>query len=184
MLTEKLILFGILSVPVIITSWRTLFHLKSHGFFRFLSWECIIWLFVSSYRYWFADPFSIRQIISWIFLLASVYLVVAGVVRIKRSGKQKEERDDRKLYKFERTSELIDTGIFKYIRHPLYSSLLFLTWGIYLKNTNDILFFIALFSSIFLFLTAKFDEKECIEFFGEKYRDYMKRSKRFIPFIW
>ena len=182
--TVRLILFVILSIPVVIISWRTLFHLNSHGFYRFLSWECIIWLFVSSYRYWFVDPFSIRQIISWIFLLASAYFVIAGVLHMKRFGKQRAERDDRKLYQFERTSELIDTGIFTYIRHPLYASLLFLTWGIYLKNMTVALLPVALLSSVFLMLTARFDEKECIHYFGEKYREYMKRSKRFIPFLW
>jgi protein-S-isoprenylcysteine O-methyltransferase Ste14 len=78
---------------------------------------------------------------------------------------------------------LIDKGIFKYIRHPLYSSLLFLTWGIFLKNTTDLLLFITVLSSAFLYLTAIFEEKECIKFFGEKYSEYMKRSKMFIPFI-
>ncbi len=35
---EKLILFGILSIPVIFISWHTLFNVKSHGFYRFFSW--------------------------------------------------------------------------------------------------------------------------------------------------
>lgn len=35
----------------------------------------------------------------------------------------------------------------------------------------------------FLYLTALFDEKECVKYFGNRYREYMKRTKRFIPFI-
>ena len=27
------------------------------------------------------------------------------------------------------------------------------------------------------------DEDECIRFFGAEYRDYMKRTKRFVPFV-
>ena len=180
---QRFILFGILSIPLVIISWRSIFNIKSHGLYRFLSWECIIWLLVSNYRFWFDNPFSIRQIISWGFLLFSGYLVIAGAILLKRFGKQGEARDEKELYKFEKTSELIDHGIFKYIRHPLYSSLLFLTWGVFLKNTTDLLLFIAILSSALLFLTAIFDEKECIKFFGEKYREYMKRSKRFIPYI-
>jgi protein-S-isoprenylcysteine O-methyltransferase Ste14 len=60
---------------------------------------------------------------------------------------------------------------------------LFLTWGIFMKHTTYFLLFIAILSTAFLFITAIFDEKECIQYFGEKYREYMKRSKRFIPFI-
>jgi protein-S-isoprenylcysteine O-methyltransferase Ste14 len=179
----KLLLFGFLSVPVIIVSWQTLFHAKSHGFYRFFSWECIIWLFVSNYKYWFERPFNLNQIFSWIFLIFSAYLVIAGVIMLKKAGKQGIQRNDEALYKFERTSELIDTGIYAYIRHPLYSSLLFLTWGIFLKHTSIYLFIVALSSSIFLFITALFDEKECVDFFGDKYVQYMKRTKRFIPFM-
>ncbi|MCX6239498.1 MAG: isoprenylcysteine carboxylmethyltransferase family protein [Bacteroidia bacterium] len=180
---EKLVIFGILSLPVVYLSWRTLFTIESHGFYRFFSWECIIWLFVSNYKYWFVDAFSIKQIFSWIFLFYSVYLIIAGVALMKKKGKPVKNRDEKELFQFEKTSELIDTGIFRYIRHPLYSSLLFLTWGIFLKNTTNLLLFVALSSSVFLYLTAIFDEKECIRFFGDQYREYMKRSKRFIPFV-
>ena len=41
----EIISLVILSFPVIILSWRTLFSVKSHGFYRFFSWECIIWIF-------------------------------------------------------------------------------------------------------------------------------------------
>jgi len=180
---EKLIIFGILSLLVIYISWKTLFAIRSHGFYRFFSWECIIWLFVSDYKFWFDEPFSFRQIISWVFLFIATYLVIAGVVLLKRKGKPLKTRDEKELFQFEKTSELIDQGIFKYIRHPLYSSLLFLTWGIFLKNITINLFFVALASSVFLYFTALFDEKECVQFFGNSYIEYMKRTKRFIPFI-
>jgi protein-S-isoprenylcysteine O-methyltransferase Ste14 len=180
---ERLIAFGILTIPIIIISRRTLFDFRSHGFYRFFSWECIIWLFVSNFTFWFDDPFSIRQIFSWIFLFWSAYVVIAGVILLKKSGKPVESRNDKNLYEFEKTSELVDHGIYRYIRHPLYSSLLFLTWGIFLKHTTVLLFFVALLSTVCLYFTAIFDEKECTEYFGEKYIAYMKRSKRFIPFI-
>lgn len=180
---ERIILFGILSLPVVYLSWRTLFVVNSHGFYRFFSWECILWLFASDFKLWFDDPFSIRQIFSWIFLFISVYLVIAGVVLLKKKGKPLKNRDEKELFQFEKTSELIDEGIFKYIRHPLYSSLLFLTWGIFLKNTTNTLFLVAVVSSLFLFFTAIFDEKECIKYFGNQYAEYMKRTKRFIPFM-
>lgn len=180
---EPWILFGILSIPVIIISRKTLFNVKSHGFYRFFSWECIIWLFASNYPFWFDNPFGVTQLFSWSFLLIAVYLVVAGVILLKTIGKPKTDREENSFYEFEKTTVLIDHGIFKYIRHPMYSSLLFLTWGIFFKNMTSLLFLIAVLSSVFLFLTALSDEKECIKFFGDKYSEYMKRSKRFIPFL-
>jgi len=180
---EKLIVFGILSIPVILISWRTLFSIKTHGFYRFFSWECILWLLISNYSYWFENPSSIKQIFSWIFLFYSIYPVLAGTLLLMKAGKSAKKRDEKALYQFEKTDELIDTGIYKFIRHPLYSSLLFLTWGIFLKNTTGFLLIISVLSSAFLYITALFDEKECVAYFGEKYRDYMKRTKRFIPFV-
>ena len=180
---ERFILFGILSVPVIIISWRALFSAKNHGFYRFLSWECIVWLLASNYRYWFKDPFGALQIISWILLIISVYLIIAGVLMMKKMGKSSKKRDDSTLYQFEKTTELVDTGIFNYIRHPLYSSLLFLTWGIYCKHITWLELIIALLSTVFLYLTALNDEKECLKTFGNKYKEYMKRTKKFIPFV-
>lgn len=180
---DRLIIFVILSLPVILISWRTLFNIKSHGFYRFFSWECIVWLAVSNYKFWFDNPFCVKQIFAWIFLLTAGYLVIAGVLLLKKARKPEKNRDEKTLYQFEKTAELIDTGIFKFIRHPLYSSLLFLTWGIFLKNITPELFIISLVSSIFLYVTAKFDEKECIEYFGEEYKNYMRKSKMFIPFL-
>ncbi|MBN1388862.1 MAG: isoprenylcysteine carboxylmethyltransferase family protein [Bacteroidales bacterium] len=180
---DKYIIFATLSIPVIIISWRTLFDLRSHGFYRFLSWECILWLFAANYRYWFVEPFSVRQIFSWIFLVISACVVIMGVVQMKRKGRPGRDSRQKTLYRFEKTSHLVDTGIFRYIRHPLYSSLLFLTWGIFLKHITVTLLIISILSSLFLFITALIDEKECIDYFGDEYRQYMKRTRRFIPFL-
>jgi protein-S-isoprenylcysteine O-methyltransferase Ste14 len=180
---DKIVLFIILSVPLTVISWRTLFNARKHGFYRYFSWECMAWIFVSVYRQWFDDPFSARQIASWILLIIAIYMVLAGAMLLLNKGKAGNERNEKNLYGFERTTELVDTGIFRYIRHPLYSSLIFLTWGIFLKGPTFELTIIALFSSAFLFITAVYDENECIAYFGARYTEYMKRSKRFIPFI-
>jgi protein-S-isoprenylcysteine O-methyltransferase Ste14 len=179
----NLIIFGFLSVPIVILSWRTLLAPGSHGFYRFFGWECILWLFAFNSSMWFKDPFSFHQILSWLFLCLSAYLVISGVIRLHKSGKPNSNRNEKSLYQFEKTSVLVETGIFKYIRHPLYSSLIFLTWGILLKRPDVHLFLVSLISTAFLYLTARYDEKECIGFFGTEYLEYMKRSKMFIPFV-
>lgn len=180
---DKVILFIALSLPLIYLSKRSLFDIKSHGFPRFFSWECIIALFVANYKFWFVEPLSAKQVISWVLLVVSAYMVVAGVVLLRRASKPGVVRVDEKLFKFEKTTELVTSGIFKYIRHPLYSSLIFLTWGIYFKHPTVIMAFVALLSSVLLWFTAVGDEKECISFFGDRYSEYMKGTKRFIPFV-
>lgn len=181
-LTDILI-FAILTIIVIYISRRNIFRVKSHGFYRFLSWECIVVLFTSNYRFWFDDPLNIFQVLSWLFLIASGYTVAAGVVKMKKAGRQQSSRNGKDLYTFEKTTELIDSGIFRYIRHPLYASLLYLTWGIFFKRPALPLMIFAVLSSVFLYITARFDEKECTAYFGDRYREYMKRSWRFVPFV-
>lgn len=178
-----LVAFVLLSIPVVIISWKSFSNTKSHGFYRFFSFELILLLLVFKIEFWFAHPFAIHQIISWILLIISLFLVFTGVFTLKKSGKQKISRQQDDLLPFEKTTELVKTGIFKYIRHPMYSSLLLLTWGIYLKNPDIVFLFVAMFSSLFLFFTALADEKECIQFFGSQYTEYMKTTKRFIPFV-
>jgi protein-S-isoprenylcysteine O-methyltransferase Ste14 len=115
--------------------------------------------------------------------LLSIYVVLAGIYYLRKKGGSKQERADNTLYAFEKTNQLVDSGIYRYIRHPLYSSLLYLTWGIFLKHITLSLCIIALLSSVFLYITARLDEKECIRYFGNQYADYMKKSKMFIPFV-
>jgi protein-S-isoprenylcysteine O-methyltransferase Ste14 len=180
---DKVILFIALSIPVILLSRKSLFDFKSHGFTRFFSWECIIALFVINYEGWFMEPFSAVQIISWLMLSISLYLVTESVIRFRKASRNGIRRVDEKLYRFEKTTELVTKGIYRYIRHPMYSSLLFLTWGIWFKQPLLVTFPVALLSSLLLWLTARRDEKECISYFGDSYRGYMSSTKRFIPFI-
>ncbi|HPR32522.1 MAG TPA: isoprenylcysteine carboxylmethyltransferase family protein [Prolixibacteraceae bacterium] len=179
-----IIIFISLSLFIVFISARNLKKIHSHGFFRFLSWECIAWLFANNYRYWFTDPFSIPQFFSWFFLIVAVYMVLAGVVTMKKKGRaEKKARDEEHLFSFEATTALVSEGIFRYIRHPLYASLLFLNWGVFLKHFEIHLLVTAIASTIFLYITARYDEKECEEYFGEEYRLYRKRTRLFIPWI-
>jgi protein-S-isoprenylcysteine O-methyltransferase Ste14 len=179
----KFLLFGLLSLPVILVSRRSLLSPGNHGFYRFFSWECILWLLVNNVPFWIEDPLSFRQIISWLLLFSSIYYVAAGTTLLVKKGRPDTTKERDNLYSFEKTTELVDKGIYRYIRHPLYGSLLLLTWGVFLKHTTPSLFLISFISTLFLYLTALADEKECISYFGWKYLDYMKRSKRFIPFV-
>jgi protein-S-isoprenylcysteine O-methyltransferase Ste14 len=180
---EQYLVFAFLTIPVAIFSRRSLFRMRHHGFYRFLSWECILWLFAANYPAWFSEPSAVNQLFSWFLLCLSAFVAIRGALDIKQKGKPGTKRDDDALYAFEKTSVLVDTGIFRYIRHPLYASLLLLTWGIYLKAPTLLLLIPSLLSTAFLFVTAILDEQECIGYFGEAYADYMKRSKRFIPWI-
>jgi protein-S-isoprenylcysteine O-methyltransferase Ste14 len=137
------------TVILVFISWfLSIKDKRYHGIARFFSFESILILFLLNWRLWFRNPFAWNQIIAWILLFSSIYPVVAGYLLLKRKGKSEKS--------LENTTILIKSGIYRYIRHPLYCSLL---------------------------LLAKIEEKEMLVKFGNQYSDYMKETKMFIPFI-
>ena len=157
---------------------------NSHGFYRFFAWETIVLLFLLNVDFWFTHPLRWNQVFSWLFLAASLVPLLWGVILLKKLGKPVTTRPgDQALLSFEKTSRLVTVGIFRFIRHPLYASLLFLTVGLFFKQLSWLGFCLALLASIFILLTAFAEEKEMYKVFGSEYEQYRKHTKRFIPFI-
>jgi protein-S-isoprenylcysteine O-methyltransferase Ste14 len=180
----KATIFGIGTVVLIIISRASLRAPRSHGFYRFFAWEFILGLFLLNENFWFYKPFAWNQIIAWILLLTSLIPLGYGVHFLQTRGQPADKRKgDDSLLAFEKTTRLVTRGIYKYIRHPLYSSLFLLTWGIFFKHISVIGISLAMAATIFLIFTAKADEMECIQFFGSAYIDYMKTTRMFIPYI-
>ena len=185
MFTIQMILLLVGSIGLLLVSRASLRNPSSHGFYRFFAWEAILLLFVSVLPAWFVDPGSWNQVISWILLVLSIIPLGWGVFLLKRLGKPVGTRgNEDTLMSFERTTRLVTTGIFRFIRHPLYASLLILAWGLFFKMPSWLGFALALAASAFLHRTAVADERECLRFFGEEYADYCRRTKRFIPFMY
>jgi len=155
----------------------------SHGFCRFFAWEAILGLSLLNIDVWFRDPFSWHQLISWLLLMVSAVLVVVGVRLLKQLGEPDDQRDDTPMAAFEKTTTLVTTGIYRYIRHPLYSSLLFLAWGIFFKAPAGFGGLLALATTLLLLATARVEEAENVRFFGNAYREYTKSTKMFIPYL-
>lgn len=171
----KWTVFAVLSIGLIFYSRKSMKSLHSHGFFRFFAFESILALLFLNLGYWFHEPFSILQIASWLLLLSSIILVTAGFYLLHNVGKPKRG--------IEETTVLVKRGVFRYIRHPLYSSLLLLGWGIFLKDPSMPSTLLVLAASGFLLATAKVEETENMKRFGSEYAEYMKTTKMLIPFL-
>ena len=178
------IVFSLLTLFLIYISRASLRAPRSHGFYRFFAWEFMLALFLINEKFRFQNPFAWYQLIARTLLIASLIPLAFGVSALKSRGKPTANREgDPSLLAFEKTTQLVTSGVYKYIRHPLYSSLFLLTWGMFFKLPSITGGTLTAVATLFLVLTAKADEAECIQFFGPAYNDYMKKTKMFIPYL-
>ncbi|WP_333803819.1 methyltransferase family protein [Sulfurospirillum sp.] len=77
---------------------------------------------------------------------------------------------------------LITTGAYRYIRHPMYFSVLVMILGIVVSKPTLFSYFIYVLLVVTLFLKAKKEEILWMEHSSE-YKEYMQHTKRIIPFI-
>jgi protein-S-isoprenylcysteine O-methyltransferase Ste14 len=148
---------------------------RLHGYPRFFAFESIFVLVLLNGRSWFRDPLSPRQVVSWLMLTASIGVIVAGFGTLRKHGKPEGN--------FENTTRLVDVGIYKFIRHPMYASLVFLGIGVFLKGVRLITALVLAINLAACWITALMDEREMKARFGDEYAAYMKTTKRFIPFV-
>ncbi len=111
----------------------------------------------------------------WIFLLTSAAVTIWTFTH-NRFGNFNIVPDIKK------DAKLITTGPYRYIRHPMYSSLFFGMAGVvcYFSHRLNWLFLALLV--IVLYLKASKEERLWSEH-HEEYERYQKTSKYFIPFI-
>jgi len=177
------IFFLLGSVVLVWVSLKSLRNLRAHGLYRFFAWEILLVMVALNVNGWFQNPFVWYQLISWALLIISAVLVILGMRLLHQMGKQDAGRNDASLYAFEKTSKLVTVGLYRYIRHPLYSSLFFLGWGIFFKSPSWLDIALAILCTFFLLETARMEEAENIKYFGDEYLEYMKRTKMFVPFV-
>jgi len=176
-------IFVLASIELAYVSRASLLKPRSHGFYRFLAWEGILALALLNVGVWFRHPFSWHQLISWALLAIAAFLVIHGAFLLRLMGKPDERRNETPMIAFEKTTTLVTAGAYRYIRHPLYSSLLFLAWGIFFKDPSLPGGLLGIAVTLALVVTARVEEAEDIRFFGQPYRDYMRRTKMLIPFL-
>jgi len=87
-------------------------------------------------------------------------------------------------FQIKKDHELITAGIYKYLRHPIYSGFYFLAVGSLLVSSSWLFLPIAVLLFPAMSKCGQREELILIKHFGEKYRLYMQNSKRLIPFIY
>lgn len=172
----NIIIFVLGTIGLLYISWNfSLRKKRYHGIPRFFAFESILLLVILNYIDWFKDPFSLTQIVSWILLISSAAIAFSGFCVLIKRGKPQGQIED--------TTKLVETGIYKYIRHPIYASVIPGVFGVLLKDMGYTQIILTVAALVFIVFTAKVEEIEMIKKFGSEYEAYIKKTKMFIPFI-
>jgi len=171
----RLLVFVIATVPILMFSWPSLQRPRSHGFFRFFAFESILLLVLINSGRWFFRPFSFLQLFSWPMLIFSLFLAAYSLYMLRHAGRPRDGLED--------TTIMVHHGAYRFLRHPLYASLWWLAWGAFLKSPTLLALTLTLMASLFVYATARVEEQENLQKFGQDYARYMQQTKMFIPFI-
>lgn len=169
-------LFIGLSLLLLVLAWPTLRTPSPRGVIRFLVFEAVLGLTVLGAPNWFLEAFSWRQILSWLLLVGSLALAIGAFIMLHRFGAPQAG--------IETTQHLVERGVYRWIRHPLYCSLFVFGAGAWLKHPDLWGAAILLALAGLVVATARIEEGENLQRFGEMYRAYMSRTRRFIPRVY
>jgi protein-S-isoprenylcysteine O-methyltransferase len=122
-----------------------------------------------------AHPFPLLQAIG--VALTFLGLLIAIVARYTIGRNWSGSIDIKKGH------ELITTGIYGYVRHPIYSGVFLMALGAVLVLQSIICLLLLILITIFFVFKYKQEEKFLEKYFPQEYPVYKKRVKAIIPFI-
>jgi protein-S-isoprenylcysteine O-methyltransferase Ste14 len=179
----RAVIFAAASVAFALLTRRSLGAPRSHGFYRFFAFELLLALVLLNAPHWFHEPLSPRQVVSWSILAASLGLAIEAFRLFFTIGRPARNVAQGANLWFEKTTMLVAVGIYRFIRHPMYASLMGLGWGAFLKHSSGISLGLALGACGFLVAASIAEERENLARFGPAYAAYMRTTRRFVPLL-
>jgi protein-S-isoprenylcysteine O-methyltransferase Ste14 len=163
------------SLPLVYISWPSLKNRRSAGMFRFFGYETAVLLTVHNIGYWAQDTHPVVKIAGLVLVFLGAGLLAQGIFLLHKFGEGEFGIDD--------TTKLVISGVYRFIRHPVYAGVLYFGWGMFLQDVSLLSVTLVAAMSVFLYAAARFEEQAVLAQFGNDYAAYMKRSRMFIPFV-
>ena len=85
----------------------------------------------------------------------------------------------RQIVSDEKKGNLITSGLYRYVRHPLYTFGLLILWLSPSMTVNSLIVYISL--TIYILVGAYFEERKLLRVFGQEYADYKNVTPMLIP---
>jgi protein-S-isoprenylcysteine O-methyltransferase Ste14 len=87
----------------------------------------------------------------------------------------------RQLFEEEKSPQLVTRGLYRYVRHPLYTFGLLTIWLSSSVSINSFVVYVA--ATIYTLVGAYFEERKLLREFGQSYADYKRVTPMLIPFL-
>ncbi len=124
---------------------------------------------------WSAQLRTLSKPLGFILLSLGACLIIAGLVYL---GKNLSALPHPK-----ENAELVQTGAYALVRHPIYSGIIFASFGWSLLAASSLMFFYSILLFVFFELKSNREEKQLAVFFKD-YVSYQKQVKKLIPFVY
>jgi protein-S-isoprenylcysteine O-methyltransferase Ste14 len=131
-----------------------------------------------TWRGWPARPFPDGRIVS----ACAAALILAATVLFLGAVRSMGRRLTALPYPVE-NSTLVETGPFRFVRHPIYSGVMFASFGWALLVQGWLTLVYAAVLTVFLDVKARREERWLEERFPA-YADYRRRVRRLVPFVY
>lgn len=152
------------------------FYRLAYNIFSVISFTPILWLMAV-----LPDQVLYRISAPWIYAamagqVLAIVLLIVGVWQtdmLSFIGLRQLFEEDK------RSSQLVTHGLYKWVRHPLYTAGLLFIWLTPIVSQNSLVVIIAL--TIYIVLGALFEERKLEREFGTVYADYKTVTPMLIP---
>lgn len=144
-------------------------------------------LFVSSmlltlFSYWFRPDSLLIIHDSLLLQLLGVCFVFSGYICLVRAFNDLGDNYS-PLFDAYFPKNLVTTGIYRIVRHPIYLFNLFVSFGLVISSGSLIVLVNAIVGLFFVIKAVQLEEKYLMKSFPE-YRDYSSRSWRLVPYLY
>lgn len=154
----------------------TRFYRLIYNIFSVISFAPILWLMAI-----LPDRVLYRIPAPWLYLflagqLTAVVLLIVGVLQTDTLSFV----GLRQLFEGEkRQSQLVTGGLYRWVRHPLYTAGLLFIWLTPVMSQNSLVVIIA--ATIYIIVGAFFEERKLRREFGQEYEEYRSKTPMLIP---
>ena len=90
------------------------------------------------------------------------------------------------LYAFTNQNEhigLVQTGLHKYVRHPLYTGTLLFMWAFFIWQPSLKNIITCGINTLYVLIGIRLEERKLVNSFGDKYRKYASKTPMLIPWF-